>query len=64
MLKKYNYIGIMIDFDGIDDVNSFYRFIFELSARFKKSNLITAIKLNENIDRSKIEDCVDYIIEK
>ena len=64
MLKKYEYIGIMVDFDLIDDINSYYRFIYELSARFKSEGLIVTVKLeNNNIDRRKIEDVVDYIIE-
>ena len=63
-LLNYNYIGINIDFSTVDDFNSFYRFIIELVPRFRKSKLKVAVTLNDNIDRSRIEKIVDYIIEK
>lgn len=63
-LKKYQYFGINIDFDLIDDINSFYRFIIEISPRFKNENLKVAVTLNKNIDKKKIEKIVDYIIEE
>ena len=57
-------MGIMVDFELIDDLNSYYRFIYELSARFKAEGLLVTVKLEDNnIDRKKIEDVVDYIIE-
>lgn len=64
LVKKNNYIGINIDFKKIDDPNSFYRFILELVPRFKADNLIVAVTLNSTIDKEKIENIVDYIIEE
>ncbi len=63
-LIDYNYIGINIEFNSIDEINSFYRFILEMVPRFKSSNLKVAVTLNNNIDKSKLENVVDYIIEK
>ena len=64
LVLKYNFVGINIDFDSIDDINSFYRFILELAPRFKASGLKVAITLNNNLDRNRIEKIVDYIVEE
>lgn len=62
-IVKYQYKGININFETIDDINSFYRFIIELTPRFKESGLIVAVTLNENLDKSRIQKITDYIIE-
>lgn len=64
LVKKNNYIGINIDFEKIDDPNSFYRFVLELVPRFKADNLKVFVTLKNTIDRKKIENIVDYIIEE
>lgn len=56
--------GINIDFETINDVNSFYRFIIEITPKFKESGLKVCVTLNKNINRDKIENIVDYIIEE
>lgn len=64
MMIKYNYIGINIKFDSIDDINSFYRFILELSPRFKEAGIKVAVTLNNsNLEKDRIKNVVDYIIE-
>lgn len=62
-LVQYNYMGINIEFSSIDDVNSFYRFILELVPRFKEVGLKVAVTLNNNLDKSRLENVVDYILE-
>ena len=62
-LVQHNYIGVNIEFSTIDDVNSFYRFILELVPRFKEVDLKVAVTLNDNLDKSRLENVVDYIIE-
>ena len=62
-LVKYNYMGVNIEFDTIDDVNSFYRFVLELAPRFKEADLKVAVTLNNNLEKSRLENVVDYIIE-
>lgn len=64
LLLKNNYIGINIKFNSIDDINSFNRFILELVPRFKTSGLKIAVTLPNNVDKSKIENIVDYIVEE
>ncbi len=61
---KNNYIGINIKFNSIDDINSFNRFILELVPRFKTAGLKVAVTLANNVDKSKIENIVDYIVEE
>lgn len=63
-VKEHQYIGININFTSIDDINSFYRFIIELSPRFKNEGLKVTVTLNKNIDKKKIEKIVDYVIEE
>lgn len=64
LLLKNNYIGINIKFNSIDDINSFNRFILELVPRFKTAGLKVAVTLPNNVDKSKIENIVDYIVEE
>lgn len=65
-LKQYQYFGINVNFSSIaiDDINSFYRFIIELVPRCKNEGLKVAVTLNKTIDKNKIEEIVDYIIEE
>lgn len=64
MMIKYNYIGINIELETIDDINSFYRFILELTPRFKAAGIKVAVTLNNNnLEKDRIKNVVDYIIE-
>lgn len=63
-IMYYQYKGININFEDIDDINSFYRFIIEMTPRFKEAGLIVSITINEDIDKEKILKITDYIIEK
>lgn len=62
-ISYYQYKGININFEDIDDINSFYRFIIEMTPKFKESGLIVCVTINENIDKEKILKIIDYIIE-
>lgn len=62
-LIKYNYMGVNIEFNTIDDVNSFYRFVLELAPRFKEAGLKVAVTLNNNLEKSRLENIVDYVLE-
>lgn len=64
LLKEHDYMGINIKFSSIDDFNSFYRFILELTPRVKSAGKIMAVTIDSNIDRTRIEKIVDYIIEE
>jgi len=66
LTKEYGFVGINIDFDQVDDVNSFYRFLIELQPRFKEEGLYVSVtvKNNKNIQRNKIQNIVDYVVEE
>ena len=63
-IMYYQYKGININFEDIDDINSFYRFIIELTPRFKEAGLIVSVTINKDIDKNKVLKITDYIIEK
>lgn len=56
------YQGICVDFEQIDDVNSFYRFLIELTPKFKESGLKVVVKLNGQIKKERIKDIVNFVI--
>ena len=62
-LVEHEFQGININFEKIDDVNSFNRFIIELTPRLKELGLKVAITANKNVDKEKLKDVVDIIIE-
>lgn len=63
-LMQYQFQGINIAFDKIDDVNSFNRFLIELKPKLKESGLKLCITYNEALDKTKIQNIADWIIEK
>ena len=63
-LMQYQFQGINIDFDKIDDVNSFNRFLIELKPKLKESGLKLCITYNNSLDKNKIQNIADWIIEK
>lgn len=62
-LVEYKFSGVNINFEKIDDVNSFNRFIIELTPRLKELGLKVAVTYNKNVDKEKLKDIVDIIIE-
>lgn len=60
MQKRYK--GICIDFEKIDDVNSFYRFLIELVPKFRDSGLKVMAKLNQQMNVEKVKNMVDFTI--
>ncbi len=63
-IVKYQYKGINIDIDEVDDINSLYRLIIELAPRFKELDLILCVTLNDQTEKEKILKITDYIIEE
>lgn len=57
------YKGININFEGIDDIESFYRLIIEMVPRFREAGFIVAVTLNDNLDRERLEKITDYVVE-
>lgn len=62
ILVEHEFQGVNINFEKIDDINSFNRFIIELTPRLKELGLKVSIKSNKNIDEEKLKDVVDIII--
>lgn len=60
MQKRYK--GICMDFEKIDDVNSFYRFLIELVPKFRDSGLKVMVKLNQQMNVEKVKNMVDFTI--
>ena len=61
-VMEYGFQGITINFDKVDDINSFNRFLIEIKPKFKESGLKVAVKINSDFDAnesSKINDIVD-----
>lgn len=63
ILVQYQFSGVNVNFEKIDDVNSFNRFIIELSPRLKELGLKVAVTYNKNVNKAKLENIVDIIIE-
>ena len=64
LVKKHEYMGINIEFDAIDDVNSFYRFIIELMPKCKNADIKVCVTINNNLDKDKLKKIVDYVVEE
>ena len=58
-----NINGVVIEFNNIQDKNSFYRFIIELVPKLREVGLNTVIVLNKNIEKEDYKNLVDYIVE-
>ena len=64
-ILEYGFFGINIEFKTIDDFNSFYRLVIELTPRFKNAGLNVIVTIeNNNLDRQRLENIVDLIIEE
>ena len=63
-LIKIKANGVYIKFSEIDDVNSFYRFLIELTPKFKESGMYVIVEDNKVLDKNKLETIVDYVVEE
>ena len=62
ILVEHEFQGVNINFEKIDDVNSFNRFVIELTPRLKELGLKVSVTANKNVDTEKLKDVVDTII--
>lgn len=62
-IVEYQFSGININFEKIDDVNSFNRFIIELTPRLKELGIKVSVTKSENVDKDKLSKIVDVIVE-
>ena len=63
-LVKNGAKGIYINFAEIDDLNSFYRFLIELTPKFKESGMYVVVENNKLLDKNKLNSIVDYVVEE
>ncbi len=64
-LMQHQFQGICINFEKIDDWNSFNRFLIELKPKLKESGLKLGIIYNSgNIEKEKVENIADLLIEQ
>ena len=64
LLVKNGAKGVYVDFEEIDDLNSFYRFLIELTPKFKESGMYVIVEYNKLLDKTKLESIVDYVVEE
>lgn len=60
VIQSGKYI-ICIDFEEIDDINCFYRFVIELTPKFREAGMRVGVKLKQPIDEEKVKNIVDFI---
>lgn len=57
-----NLTALNINFNKINDVNSYYRFLIELAPKLRESGIKIIAKNNEVLNIEKLETIVDYVI--
>lgn len=62
-LVEYQFSGVNINFKKIDDINSFNRFIIELTPRLKELGIKVSVTNNEFVDKDKLGKVVHLVIE-
>lgn len=63
-LVENQYRVINIKFDKINDVNSYYRFLIELTPRLRESGIKTVVTYNSVFNEEKVSKIVDYIVKE
>lgn len=61
-VSKYRVRGINIDFQKVDNKNSFDRFIIELTPRLRELGITTNVILNNSFEEKNLVGVVDYLI--
>ena len=58
-----NQISIVnIDFDNIDDMEGFYRFIIEMTPRYKEVGIKVVVTYKDGINKERLSNIVDYVL--
>ncbi len=63
-LIENNYKVLNINFEKINDINSFYRFLIELTPLLKEAGIKTVVTYNEVMNEEKILKIVDYLVKE
>ena len=54
---------ICVDFSDVDDVEGLYRFITEMMPRFKSAGMNVLVKYNSSLNKNRLNNIVDYVVE-
>lgn len=54
---------ICIDFNNVDDKEGLYRFLIELTPRFKETGYNVIVKYKDGLNREKLENIVDCVVD-
>ena len=57
-----NIKAVNIDFNNINDFNSFYRFLIELAPKFRESGIKVMVQYKELLNEEKLNSIVDYVV--
>ena len=61
-MVQNNLIALNINFNKINDLNSYYRFLIEIAPKLRESGIKIIVTNNEMLNIEKLETIVDYII--
>lgn len=53
---------ICIDFENVDDTEGFYRFIIEMTPRFKEAGIKVLVKYKNGLNKDRLNNIVDYVL--
>ena len=58
-----NQISIVnIDFENIDDMEGFYRFIIEMTPRYKEAGIKVIVTYKDGMNKERLNNIVDYVL--
>jgi len=52
---------VCINFESVDDIEGFYRFVIELTPRFKEAGIKVLVKYKDNLNKNRLNKIVDYV---
>ena len=61
-LVKNQISMVNIDFDNIDDMEGFYRFIIEMTPRYKESGIKVIVTYKNGMNKERLSNIVDYVL--
>lgn len=62
-LVQNKFKTLNINFEKINDINSFYRFLIEITPKLKESGINTVVTYNSVMNKDKVQKIVDFVIE-
>ena len=58
-----NQINIInIDFENIDDIEGFYRFIIEMTPRYREAGIKVVVTYKDGMNKERLNNIVDYVL--